>query len=53
VASSTDIANGQSVSIVWTDPISPVTLLTKTTTQAQAALYRKPLSRRPRPTLRC
>jgi hypothetical protein len=30
-----------------------LTLLTKTTTQAQAALYRKPLSRRPRPALRC
>jgi hypothetical protein len=30
-----------------------LTLLTKTTAQAQAALYRKSLSRRPRPTLRC
>ena len=28
-------------------------LLTKTTAQAQAALYRRPLSRRPRPPLRC
>jgi transposase len=28
-------------------------LLTKTTAQAQAALYRKPLSRKPRPPLRC
>jgi transposase len=30
-----------------------VVLLTKTTAQAQAALYRKPLRRRPRPPLRC
>jgi hypothetical protein len=28
-------------------------LLTKTTAQAQAALYRKPISRKPRPPLRC
>jgi len=29
------------------------TLLTQSTTQAQSALYRKPLSAKPRPTLRC
>jgi hypothetical protein len=28
-------------------------LFTKTTARAQAALYRKPLSRKPRPPLRC
>jgi hypothetical protein len=28
-------------------------LLTQTTAQAQAALYRKPLKRKPRPPLRC